>query len=81
MAKKVLKPPPLSVWGGLLGNHDGLNQGFSKCGSRTSIISITWELVRNANFQTLLQVSRTRVSGCNLTCPRITTGLPWWPRC
>ena len=37
-----------------------LGQWFSKCGSQTSCISITWELVRNANYQAPCQIYRIR---------------------
>lgn len=40
--------PALSLVSGI---H--LEPPFSKCGPQTSILSITWELVRNANFQAL----------------------------
>ena len=33
-----------------LGNISCLDESFSKCGSQTSSISITWELIKNAKF-------------------------------
>lgn len=42
---------------------DGLKQWFSKCGSYTSSIIITWKLIENADFQGLPQTYWIRGSG------------------
>lgn len=40
-----------------------LNQWFSKCGHQISSISISWDLIRNANSQALPQTYGIRNSG------------------